>query len=125
MIDIHKWRELSDRLKTLKADEMKLRREICDELSAEKTMKKGRITVTTMIDNLKVTSVQSISYSLDLDELGRLWQHLNKVESNCVKMVPTLKLAEYKALPSDNMLQDAIIGKLAAPTLKYEIQSSE
>jgi hypothetical protein len=120
MFDIHKWKELSLKLKRIKEEEADLRREICQVVIADAEMKNGRVTVKDYYDGMEVKATQTLSYTIDVAVLGTVWEHLSPEEQDAIVMKPSLSLAKYKKLPEDSLLHEAVISKLAMPTLLAE-----
>jgi len=120
MLHIDKWKDMSIRLKQLKADEAELRRDICAELVDGIEMKKGIATYKGNVEGFDITAKQALGYSLDIAVLGVIWDELNALELECVKMEPKIVIGNYKKLPEDSILHEAVITKLAMPTLLAE-----
>lgn len=117
MESIAKWKEMSLRLKKLKQEESELRRELCDEILAGYEMSNGRLTVKDHLEGFEVKATQTLSYTIDVAILSTVYDALNPSEQACIKWEPKLKLAEYKKLPEDSLLNEAVITRLAMPTL--------
>lgn len=122
MSKLLKWKELSLDLKDIKAEEAVLRRDLCEQIIAEAEMANGRVTITIHQDGYEVKATQTLSYTIDVAALGTIWDGLSQVEQDCVVMKPSLSLAAYKKLPEDSLLHEAIVSKLAMPTLKAELE---
>lgn len=122
MLDIHKWKELSTRLKQIKEEEADLRRAICEEIIAGAEMTNGRVTVKDYLDDYAVKAVQTLSYTIDVAALGTIWEGLSQAEQDAVVMKPSLSLAAYKKLPEDALLHEAVVSRLAMPTLSAELR---
>lgn len=121
MLNIAEWRELAVKLKVIKSKEATMRREICGVLMADQDISSGRATVKTHLEGFNLKAVQTLSYSLDKAALGSVWNSLSEVEKSAIKMVPEIKLKEYKALPADSLLHEAITSKPAMPTLEATV----
>ena len=115
------WAETQAKLKTLKAVEALMRREICTEILAERGMQDGRVTVSENFANFRAKATQSLSYKVDDKALRAIWPELTEFEQAAVVYKPSLAMAVYKKLPYDSLLQDVITTTLAMPTLKVEI----
>ena len=120
MLHVDKWKELATRLKSLKEEEADLRRDICAELIAGVEMKNGIATYKGNVEGYDVTAKQSLSFSLDVAALGTIWDELSQAEQDCIELKPTLKIGPYKKLPEDSLLHEAVVSRLAMPTLKAE-----
>ena len=120
MLNIDKWKDMSVRLKKLKDDEAELRRDICAELVAGIEMKKGIATYKGNVEGFDITAKQALGYSLDIAALGVIWDSLSDLEIACIKMEPKIVIGNYKKLPEDSLLHEAVISKMAMPTLLAE-----
>lgn len=107
------WQRLSTQLKTIKAKEMELRREICAEIlkGMEIPCKKKDL-------ELGVVAENSVSHNLDDASVNAMWKEFSIEEKEAIKFEPKLKLREYKKLPKGALIHDAVIIKPSAPTLK-------
>ena len=120
MLNIAKWKELELSLKVLKSKEADMRRVICSYIINKKEMVKGRVTVKDRVEGYDVKATQTLNYSFDLAVLGTVWKELTQAEKDCVKMKPEIVLGDYKKLPDDSLLHEAVITKLGMPTLDVE-----
>lgn len=118
MNKIAKWKELASKLKSVKEEELQLRKEIAAEVIAHAEMVNGRVTVRETLEGYPCKAVQALNYRLDLGVLGSIWENLSEVEKAAVKMKPTLQTGPYKKLPEDSLLHEAVISTLATPTLE-------
>lgn len=110
------WFVLRKDLKKLKKDEMKLRVEICRELNTENAPAPVKLEYRS--DWITMVAEYKLSYSLDEAVFDSILEDLSKEEIDAVKHTPNLKLKEYKKLPEDSLLHEAVTSKPAAPTLK-------
>jgi hypothetical protein len=122
MADLHRWKHLQQELKKIKAEEADLRRELCAEIIGGTQMVNGRVTVKTHLDHYEVKAVQTLSYSIDQAALSAIWDELTPEEKACIKMKPELALGDYKKLPEDSLLHEAVVSRLAMPTLTAELE---
>lgn len=118
MSQISEWSRLATQLKEIKAKEAELRRELCALIIAATPMKNGRVTVKQNLDGFACKAIQTLSFKVDQAVLANIWETLQPVEKQAIKFVPDLRLKEYKALPSDSLLHEAITTSLAMPTLE-------
>lgn len=118
MIDIATWKELSTQLKIIKQQEGDMRRAICAELEPMPDLEKGRHTHKEHIDGFLVKAVYTLNYSIDKAALAAVWNELSELERASIRLVPELKLKEYKALPKGSLLHEAVVTKNAMPTLE-------
>ena len=112
------WLELSDRLKALKAKEMKMRKELCAEIFEGKF---GAMKETFTSDNMKVVAENTVTYKLDIAGVSSVWEDLSTMQKTAVRWKPELILAQYKALVEPGILQECVTIQPAAPTLKVTI----
>lgn len=110
-----KWKQLSATLKTIKKQEMELRKEI-----AADTLQGAIGTVTNTYEGYKVKAQQSTRKTVDNEALISLWSDLTEPEKDCVKWVPQIVNADYKQLTEKDMLDSVITLKVNAPTLKID-----
>lgn len=119
MIDIATWKKLQTELKITKANEATARREICEAIGTDVDLsEKGRATVKTHLQGFNLKAVYTLSYSIDKAALASVWDKLSPAERDAIKLVPELKLADYKKLPEDALLHEAVTAKPAMPTLE-------
>lgn len=113
---IEKWLEAKSQLDYWKAEEMKLRREIADELLD------GQPTGTHNFTKLgyKIKAVKKVNYNLDEQALAAIWDSMTAAEKEAIKYKPSLSLAIYKKLDHHEMLDQVIVTKPATPTLSIE-----
>ena len=120
MKSIHEWKELSLRLRRIKAEEAEIRREICESIIGNAEMVNGRVTIKSSQEGYAITAVQTLGYTVDIAVLGNIWEALSTQEQECIQMKPTLIQGKYKALPEESLLHEAIVTRMAMPTLKAE-----
>ncbi len=112
------WLSLSKRLKKLKEDEMKLRKELCSKIFGGKVgaqkekLKEG---------NLKIDAESKISYKLDNTQLKAMWDELSDAEKESTKWTAALAMTNYRKLNPDSLIHECVTTKPAAPTLKITI----
>ena len=117
------WYEISVLLKQTKEREAELRRELCKEFIGGSEMVNGRVTVkgNDHESNLSYKAVQALGYTIDKPVLSSLWPGMSNVERAVFKMEPKLQLRPYKMLPDSSIVHEAIVSKLAMPTLSIEL----
>lgn len=115
---IKKWKQLSATLKTIKAQEFNLRKEI-----AEDVLKGAIGTVNARVDNYKVKAQQSERKKVDNEALLSIWPNLSEAEKAAVKWSPDIIISNYKAInPAERVALDSVVTTVPnAPTLKVEI----
>jgi len=111
------WKKLSKDLKELKETEAKARRVLVQQILGEPT---GAVKEIVNLDGFKIVAQVKINRSLDLTILNAMYDELNEAEKNALKYKPTLVAAKYKMIPKDSLLHDAVIDKLAMPSLTVE-----
>jgi len=111
------WHNKQQRLKELKAEEMKLRKSICADLLAGKILPAK---TTLILGELEVIAKNDLSYSVDSPVLEALWPELSDEEKKAIIYKPNLVMKIYKTLSEDSLIQEAITSKPSAPTLKVK-----
>ena len=109
------WLSMSTRLKTLKAKEMKKRKELCMEIFEGRV---GKMKKKFEHEGYLIEAANAISYKLDTANVKAMWEDLSEAEVEAVDWKPDLKLAAYKKLDKKALLHECVIAKPAAPTLK-------
>jgi len=114
------WHEMAVLLKETKEREAELRRELCEEFIGGAAMENGRVTVKgdDAGSGLSYIAVQSLSYNVDVAALEAIWSGLTDEEKGAIAYKPSVSLAKYRKIDDNSILQDAIISRLAMPTLK-------
>ena len=113
---IKEWVILDYRLKNLKKDELKLRKEICELALDGKT--KGSKNCT--YGQYPITATAKLNSKLDEILLKDMWSNLNEAEKACIKFVPKLVDKEYKNLDEKSNLHRAVENKPGTPSLKLK-----
>lgn len=112
---IKKWKRLQATLKTIKAQEMELRKELC------KDILQGKLgTVNTVVDKFKLKAAQQTRLKVDSEALQAIWSDLTPEEQNSVKWSPEVIKSKYNALSDKDMINSVITTVPNAPTLKIE-----
>lgn len=111
------WLESSATLKTIKAEELKLRNKIIDGIITDQVkgifhFKKG---------HYQINIGMGISQSLDESVLDTIYDDMTDLEKNCVKYKASLVAKEMKELDGSESLFEAITEKPRQPTLKIEV----
>ena len=117
MTKIEHWMQLSDTLKSVKEEEAKLRREICDSLFKGKV---GEFREKAVIDGYTVVATSKVNRTVDKAVLTSLWEALSEDEKACIEFKPDLKLTNYRKLNDNDMLHEAITVKPGMPTLEVK-----
>jgi hypothetical protein len=113
------WYQLSLELKQLKEKEMKLRKELCEDMFDGKV---GRFVVTKDTPDYKVKATSKVTTQLDEDVLKDMYDDLSEIERAAVKFKPSLVAKQYNKLSVESMLHEAVIQKPATPTLKIDFK---
>ena len=105
---------MSAQLKKLKADEMKLRKELCAHFLKNKHVGTHNFTE----GNYQVKVVKKNTTSVDPDEIAGLFESFSPAEKDCVAFKPSLIAKEYSSLDPDDRetLDMCLVVKPAAPT---------
>lgn len=112
-----KYRVIANKLREIKAEEMKLRLDICAEL-----LKKAPVGLSKVIDEgLLIKATRKVTYKLDEEELEGIYDDLSDAEMACIKFKPNLILKNYKMLDDAPLLNDLITVQEATPTLDISI----
>ena len=115
------YKEVSEQLKKIKALEMSLRVEICDELLRDKEEGTHKM----YIDGVDVKAVCNLNMRLDVDELAMLAGKLTPEELEAIDYKPSLSKTKYKKLSSTSNIDNCIIVTPAAPSLTVTIPEEE
>ena len=113
--NLEKYRAMKIELAALKATEMELRIELCDELG------EGKAAGTHNFDEYQgfaVKMVSKLSYTVNKTILETI--DLTEEEAECIRWKPELNLAKFKMSETDN-LDEAVTIKTGAPTLTVEL----
>jgi len=109
------WLKMSEQLKSLKEVEMKTRKELCAEIFQGQV---GAMKKKFDEDGYRIVAENTVGYKLDEEALSAIWKELSELETNSVDWKPSLKLTEYKKLPSTALIHECVTVKPSAPTLK-------
>lgn len=113
------WYSLLMKLQDIKEQEMKLRKELCENLFNGKV---GRFVVTDKFPEFKAKATSKVTTSLDEDVLKEMYEELSELEQAAIKFKPTLVAKQYNKLPLTSLLHEAVIQKPATPTLKIDFK---
>ena len=109
--------DLQEKLKKIKGEEFKLRKEICNLVANFKTEAKTYRLVKkfgTLIARLKT------NYSIDQEVLEAIHHKLSPQELDCIKYKPEVKVKSFKLLDPKSLLKKAVIEKPGAPTFEFK-----
>lgn len=111
------WLEVSDQLRTLKAQELKLRNRIATPLLSDKV--EGTVTDTNT--KYKITATARVNRVVDREVLEAIWEDLTAQERECIDYKPNLVLSNYKPYEiSGGKLMEAVTVKPGQASLKIE-----
>ena len=111
----HKWMNLAATLRDVKAREMILRKEIAaDILEGLVPPCKSKVS----FGEIKTQIENTVSHNVDRDVVNSIFSDLSIEDKEALKFIPELKLREYKKLPKDSLLHEAVTTKPSAPTIK-------
>lgn len=114
-MSIKKWHEMSIKLKELKAEEMKLRKDICADILQGLAFPCRK---TVEIDGLEVKAENNVSYAMDEAALNQVYAELTLEDRGAFKYKPSLVMATYKKLPESSLLHEIVTSKPTSPILK-------
>lgn len=114
--DIATWQRLVNKLADTKAAELAMRLKIAESILDGKV--KG--SKTTVIGKYKMTATAKVNTKISREELQSMWKALLPEERQAVKFDPSLIAAEYKKLPNDSILNNAITVKPGTPSLEIK-----
>ena len=110
------WIEAKAELSLAKANEMKLRLAISDEVLAGH--KKGVKHL--LVEGLDVAATAKLNTTLDPEMLDSIWNDLPQEERDCIVHKPSLVAKNYKNLDEDSKLHQAVTTKPGTPTLSVK-----
>ena len=108
------WKELVNQLKVIKQKEQELRRELCGDMFAGR---EGEFSVERHMDEYKAIAKSRVTRTIDETVLESIEEDLTPQELGCIKRKPTVILANYRKLPEDSLLFEAVTEKPAMPSL--------
>lgn len=111
------WQKAKDTLAEAKEKEMELRREICSEILGDKL--KGTVHLKKF--GLDAAAAGKLNTSLDADSLKPIFKKLSPEEKACIKYKPELIAKQYKLLPDDSILHQAVTSKPGTPSLTIKV----
>lgn len=115
---ILEWKSAKEELAVAKEAEMTLRKEICDVILVDRP--KGATHFKDFGMDLTATGKFSVP-KIHKDLLTDLLPKLSKTERSCIRYKPELVSKNYKMLPEDSILHQAVISKDGTPDLKIKI----
>jgi len=111
------WLDVSNDLRKLKIEELRLRNKINATILEEKL--EGSVTITK--PNYKVTGTARLNRVLNAEILDAIWEDLTPDEQESVQFKPSLVLANYKQIElSGGKLMEAVTVKPGQASLKIE-----
>lgn len=109
------WRDLYNLLKSMKSQEMKMRKELCVDIFKGSTAgNKAKFE----IGSILVKAENKINFKLDTESVKAMYDELEEADKDAMKWSPSLKLREYKKLGEGSLLHECVTIKPAAPVLK-------
>lgn len=112
------WLEVSSNLRTLKAQEIKLRNRITAPLLSDQI--EG--TVTSTNTKYKITAIARVNRVVDREVLEAIWEDLTIDEKECIDYKPNLVLSNYKPYETTGgKLMEAVTVKPGQASLKIEV----
>lgn len=110
------WLRLSKAFKVLKAKELKLRKELCQDLFRGKVPPNKLKFITE--NNFSVEAEAGMGTKLDTVMVNQIYKELSDTEKNALKYTPELIMKYYNKLPDNCLLKEAVTTKPSTPTLK-------
>lgn len=102
---IEEWLTLSNELKAIKEKEIKLRREICLELFEGKV---GEFKHNADFGMFEVQAESKLNRKVDVVTINAMFEVLTDQEKSCLRFKPEINLTQYRKLPDDSQLHEAI-----------------
>lgn len=112
------WKSAKEELAVAKETEMTLRKEICDVILVNRP--KGATHFKKYGMDLTATGKFSTP-KIEKDLLTDILSKLSKTERSCIRYKPELVAKNYKMLPEESILHQAVISKDGTPDLKLKI----
>ena len=114
-----KWKQLAATLKTIKAQEMELRKALAAEIMQGKFG-----TVNLELHGYKVKCQQYERQKIDNEALLAIWSDLSEAEKACIKWVPEIVVSNYNAIARDakKVLDSTITTVPNSPTLNVTVK---
>lgn len=110
------WMKLAADLKNLKAKEMELRKELCEEVLGDKVKGTDHL----IVEGLDLAATGKVNTTLDPEMLQSIWNDLSQKERDCIVHKPSLVAKNYKDLDGTSTLHQAVTTKPGAPSLKVK-----
>ena len=114
---VKQWIVLSSKLKSIKEDEMTLRKEIAEFIL--EGQEKG--TVHGEIGKYKLKAVAKQNKSVDKEGLRSVWKYLNQTEKDAFKFEVKVVESGFKKLQKDSKALEFITTKPGSPSLELEV----
>ena len=109
------WRDLATDLKDIKFKEMRLRKDLAqDILTGLVPPYNNKLS----INGIPIIVENTVAHNLDKEVVNQIFEDLSLEEKSAMKFTPELKLREYKKLPKESLLHEAVTVKPSAPTIK-------
>lgn len=113
--NIKKWIKLSAKLKEIKKEEMELRVAIASAVRGAQTLP---INIKKKSNGTEIQVLQKEIFNIDAEVLHAIENELSQDEVKAIKYKPSLIMKAYNKLPSNSLLDEAVITKPASPTIK-------
>ena len=116
---LERWLTLANMLSKIKKEEVDLRREICLEFFQGRV---GEFKHHDTIDMFEVEAQSKINRKVDPVTISAMWDDLSISEKACIRFKPELNLAQYRKLPEDSQLHEAVTETPSpTPVLKVKL----
>lgn len=113
-----RWLAIRNKWKMLEAEEMKLRKEIAYNILKNMPFPAKR---KIFVDHDHTLEAKiKVRYNVDIPVYDSIYKRLTLPEKGAINLKPLIKLKEYKNLPKDSLLHEAVIEKPTAPELTFK-----
>ena len=113
---IEAYRQIKEQLAEIKAEEMEMRLDVCQELGID-NLTIGTHNMEFEAEGVLVKMVKKVNHTIDKVVLEEMEDLLTEEEANCIAYDPRLKLGDYKKLGDTDTLDLIIVTKDAAPSV--------
>jgi hypothetical protein len=112
------WLELSNRLRKLKAEELKMRKELCEDIKGLSPPPYKNKFINE--NGFEIEVEFKVKHKLDKISINQLFKELTDADKNSLRYEPEIVMKEYRELPDSSLLHEAVTITPSAPTLKVK-----
>ncbi|MES0340711.1 MAG: hypothetical protein ABUK08_00185 [Candidatus Humimicrobiaceae bacterium] len=112
------WLEISKRLKKLKAEELKMRKQLCEEIKGVSPPPYKNKFINE--NGFEIEVEFKVKHKLDKISVNQLFKDLTDKDKNSLRYEPEIVMSNYKELPDSSLLHEAVTITPSAPTLKVK-----